>query len=103
VKSINGAVALALAQTTAPGRPAPAHEEKTQVARDRIRRCQSLVKGHGRPCCITAQVSGLAGFGILAAWAWSWEHPVVYSFATWSSLVHNLGALDDWSAFLFSF
>jgi hypothetical protein len=34
---------------------------------------------------------GRAGFGI----------PVVYFFATWSSVVHNLGALA-WLAFLFS-
>jgi hypothetical protein len=32
-----------------------------------------------------------AGFGV----------PFIYFFATWSSLVHNLGALD-WLAFLFS-
>src|SRR6266567_3420281 len=31
VKLINGAVALALTQTTAHARPAPAHEEKTQL------------------------------------------------------------------------
>jgi hypothetical protein len=34
---------------------------------------------------------GPAGFGAL----------VIYFFATWSSLVHNLGALD-WLVFLFS-
>src|SRR6266849_1166320 len=102
VKSTNGTVALASAQTTAPGPAAPAPPRENAIARYSIRRRLSPVKDRGRPCCTTAPVPAGPVSASSRPGCGSLEHPIVYSFATWSSLVHNLGALD-WSAFLFSF
>src|SRR5204863_965187 len=89
-RSINGTVASASAQTTAPGPAAPAPTEKPKWS---IEHTPPPVTGLKVGASHHAASRHRRRPGRFAV-------PVVYFFATWSSLVHNLGASDQ-LAFLF--